>query len=70
MAIAKVPLTLRVQVDHDYLENIFLKDDNAVIGKLVDILNTWYSDNYQRPRHRYKKVPASRYRRGLTLLID
>jgi hypothetical protein len=70
MAIAKVPLTLRVQSDDQYLERLSLKDEDAVMGKLVDILSTWYSDKYQRRRHRYKTAPASRYRRGLALLID
>jgi hypothetical protein len=70
MAIAKVPLTVRVQVDDQYLERLSLKDEDAVMGKLVDILSTWYSDKYQRRRHRYKTAPAPRYRRGLTLLID
>ena len=70
MAIAKIPLTLRVQVDDQYLERLSLKDDDAVMGKLVDILSTWYSDNHQRRKHRYKTAQAPRYRRGLTLLID
>jgi hypothetical protein len=70
MAISKVPLKLRVQVDSHYLESLSLQDEDAVMGKLVDILSTWYSDKYQLRRHRYKKVPASRDRCGLTLLID
>jgi hypothetical protein len=70
MAIAKIPLTLRVQVDDQYLERLSLNDDDAVMGKLVDILSTWYSDKHQRHKHRYKTAQAPRYRRGLTLLID
>lgn len=70
MAIAKIPLTLRVQVDQDYLESLSLKDEDAVMGRLVDMLSTWYSDKRQRRGHRYKATRAPRYRRGLTLLID
>lgn len=70
MAIAKVPLTLRVQVDSDYLEKPSLKGEDAVMGKLVDILSTWYNDKRQRRGHRYKTIPAARYRDGFTLLID
>ena len=70
MATAKVPLTLRVRVDSEYLERLSLKGEDAVVGKLVDILSTWYNDKRQRRGHRYKTVPAARYRDGLTLLID
>ena len=70
MAIAKVPLMLRVQVDSDYLERPSLRGEDAVMGKLVDILSTWYNDKRQRRGHRYKTIPAARYRDGLTLLID
>ena len=70
MAIAKVPLKLRVQVDSEYLERLSLKGEDAVMGRLVDILSTWYNDKRQRRGHRYKTVPAARYRDGLTLLID
>ncbi|GAB7322632.1 hypothetical protein MBLNU13_g03541t1 [Cladosporium sp. NU13] len=70
MAIAKIPLTLRVQVDSHYLERLSLKGEDAAMGKLVDILSLWYNDKRQRRGHRYKTVPAARYRDGLTLLID
>jgi hypothetical protein len=70
MAIAKVPLTLRVQVDSHYLERLSLEGEDAVMGRLVDTLSTWYNDKRQRRGHCYKTVPAARYRDGLTLLID
>ena len=51
-------------------ERLSLKGEDAVMGRLVDILSTWYNDKRQRRKHRYKTVPAARYRDGPTLLID
>jgi hypothetical protein len=70
MAISRLPLMLRFQVDGHYLQSLTLQDDEAVTGRLVDILSTWYSDKRQRRRHRYKTVPALSRRRGLTLLAN
>jgi len=71
MAISKLPLMLRFQSDGGYLQSLTLQDEDAVVGKLVDTLSTWYSDKRQGARHyRYKTVPAVHRRRGLTLLAD
>jgi len=70
MAISKLPLTLRFQVEGAVLQTLTLQEEDAVMGILVDTLCTWYSDEHQRREHRYKSFIAPSYRRGLTLLAD